>query len=104
MTQMMDPNSIHNSSMKNHTTKSIEQENINKRVFRPYGNVSYLFIQMGAYKGGSITFVVVGITSKPLHVFGKPRFECEWIPKNSFDGRMNGNVYTMFPNYGYGRV
>jgi hypothetical protein len=42
--QMMNPNSIHNCSMTNPTTKEIEQENINTRVFRPYGNVAYLFI------------------------------------------------------------
>eukprot|EP00253_Pinus_taeda_P010350 PITA_10350 len=98
------PNIMHNSSTKNPTTKAIEQENIIKRVFRPYGSAPYLFIQMGAYRGGPATFAVVGLASKALHVFGKPRFECEWIPKNSSAARMKGEAYKMLPDEGYGRV
>jgi hypothetical protein len=59
---------------------------------------------MGAYRGGPATFAVVGLASKPLYVSGKPRFECEWIPKNSSAGRIKGKVYKMLPDWGYGRV
>lgn len=97
-------NSIHNSSTTNPTTEAIEQGNINKRVFHPYGTAAYLFIQMGAYRGGPATFAVVGLASKPLHVFGKPWFECEWIPKNSSAARMKVNAHKILPDWGYGRV
>jgi hypothetical protein len=88
----------------NNDTEVHMKEDPNKRVFHPYGSPAYLFIQMGAYRGGPATFVVVGIASKPLHVFGKPRFECEWIPKNSSVARMKGKAYKMLPDWGYGRV
>jgi galactan beta-1,4-galactosyltransferase len=44
----------------------------NKREFKPYGNAAALFVQMGAYRGGPYTFAVIGLASKPIHVFGKP--------------------------------
>jgi hypothetical protein len=88
----------------NNDTEVHMKEDPNKRVFRPYGSAAYLFIQMRAYRGGPATFAVVGIASKPLHVFGKPRLECEWIPKNSSVARMKGKAYKMLPDWGYGRV
>ncbi|KAH9319312.1 hypothetical protein KI387_021081, partial [Taxus chinensis] len=48
-----------------------------------YGIAAYLFIQMGAYRGGENNFSVIGLASKPLHVYGMPGFECEWIPRDS---------------------
>uniref|UniRef100_A0A0D6QZS6 Glycosyltransferase family 92 protein n=1 Tax=Araucaria cunninghamii TaxID=56994 RepID=A0A0D6QZS6_ARACU len=93
-----------NSSVKEGREAGDEEEASDKRVFRPYGNAAYLFVKMGAYRGGDYTFAVVGLASKPLHVFGKPGFECEWIPKNSTLGPVKGSTYKMLPDWGYGRV
>ncbi|KAH9316436.1 hypothetical protein KI387_025063 [Taxus chinensis] len=81
-----------------------EEEDKNKRVFLPYGNAAYLFVQMGAYRGGENTFAVVGLASKPLHVYAKPGFECEWIPRDSTLEPLKGKAYKMLPDWGYGRV
>ena len=92
---------MHNTGIVMNSTSRITElihvkEDPNKRVFRPYGSAAYLFIQMGAYRGGPATFAVVGLASKPLHVYGKPRFECECIPKNSSSGRLiKGKAYKM---------
>ncbi|KAK8633169.1 hypothetical protein V6N13_014018 [Hibiscus sabdariffa] len=74
----------------------------NKRVFESYGNAAALFVQMGAYRGGPTTFAVVGLASKPIHVFGKPWFKCEWISNNGSSYR--AKAYKMLPDWGYGRV
>lgn len=52
-------------------TKAIASDP-NKREFKPYGNAAALFVQMGAYRGGPYTFAIIGLASKPIHVFGKP--------------------------------
>ncbi|XP_044474867.1 galactan beta-1,4-galactosyltransferase GALS1-like [Mangifera indica] len=74
----------------------------NKRVFQAYGNAAALFVQMGAYRGGERTFAVVGLASKPIHVFGRPWFKCEWISNNGSSVR--AKAYKMLPDWGYGRV
>eukprot|EP00253_Pinus_taeda_P028181 PITA_28181 len=99
----------HNTGIVMNSTSRITElihvkEDPNKRVFRPYGSAAYLFIQMGAYRGGANTFAIIGLASKPLHVYGKPRFECEWIPKNSSSGGLKGKAYKILPDWGYGRV
>ncbi|CAN4123148.1 unnamed protein product [Withania somnifera] len=65
-------------------------------TFRKYGNAASLFVRMGTYLGGPTTFAVVGLASKPLHVFGRPRYKCEWIP--------NTNSNADPSRRGYGRV
>lgn len=75
----------------------------NKRTFQAYGNAAALFVQMGAYRGGPHTFAVVGLASKPLHVFGKPWYKCEWIP-NKGNSSIRAKAYKMLPDWGYGRV
>jgi hypothetical protein len=107
--EMANASKMHDTSIAMNSTSRVTglhvKEDPNKRVFRPYGNTAYLFIQMGAYRGGTATFAVVGLASKPLHVYGKPRFECEWIPKNSSSGRLiKGKADKMLPDWGYGRV
>lgn len=57
---------------------------------------------MGAYRGGPNTFAVVGLSSKPIHVFGKPWFKCEWISNNGSSVRVL--AYKILPDWGYGRV
>jgi galactan beta-1,4-galactosyltransferase len=63
-------------------TKAIASDP-NKREFKPYGNAAALFVQMGAYRGGPYTFAVIGLASKPIHVFGKPwyYFPLIWMLK-----------------------
>ncbi|XP_057975618.1 galactan beta-1,4-galactosyltransferase GALS1 [Malania oleifera] len=79
----------------------------NKRVFQAYGNAASLFVQMGAYRGGDRTFAVVGLASKPLHVFGSPWYKCEYISNinsNNSSNSMKAKAYKMLPDWGYGRV
>ncbi|XP_031377462.1 galactan beta-1,4-galactosyltransferase GALS1 [Punica granatum] len=79
-----------------------ESADPNKRVFKSYGNAAALFVQMGAYRGGPATFAVVGLASKPIHVFGKPWYKCEWVSNNGSATR--AKAYKMLPDWGYGRV
>ncbi|KAK3132320.1 hypothetical protein QOZ80_6AG0519470 [Eleusine coracana subsp. coracana] len=78
----------------------------NKRELRPYGTAAALFVQMGAYRGGPRTFAVVGLASKPAHVFGTPYFKCEWQPNPSSPAArpVRTKAYKMLPDWGYGRV
>ncbi|KAG8377181.1 hypothetical protein BUALT_Bualt08G0001400 [Buddleja alternifolia] len=76
----------------------------NKRTFQAYGRAAALFVQMGAYRGGPTTFAVVGLASKPIHVFGRPWYKCEWIPNNANSSSIRAKAYKMLPDWGYGRV
>uniref|UniRef100_A0ACD5YU72 Uncharacterized protein n=1 Tax=Avena sativa TaxID=4498 RepID=A0ACD5YU72_AVESA len=83
-------------------------EDPNKRALRPYGSAAALFVQMGAYRGGPRTFSIVGLASKPTHVFGTPYFKCEWLP-NPTAARpappaVRTKAYKILPDWGYGRV
>ncbi|XP_027346191.1 galactan beta-1,4-galactosyltransferase GALS3-like isoform X2 [Abrus precatorius] len=79
-----------------------------KRAFNPYGSAAYNFITMGTYRGGLNTFAIIGLASKPLHVYGNPTYECEWVPrvKNStFPSKPISAIgYKMLPDWGYGHV
>ncbi|XP_073283608.1 galactan beta-1,4-galactosyltransferase GALS1-like [Primulina huaijiensis] len=75
----------------------------NKRTFQAYGNAAALFVQMGAYRGGSRTFAVVGLASKPIHVYGRPWYKCEWIPDNG-NASVRAKAFKILPDWGYGRV
>lgn len=75
----------------------------NKRLFNAYGNAASLFVLMGAYRGGPRTFAVVGLASKPLHVYGRPWYKCEWISSNG-SASLRAKAYKMLPDWGYGRV
>ncbi|XP_073276827.1 galactan beta-1,4-galactosyltransferase GALS1-like [Primulina huaijiensis] len=75
----------------------------NKRTFQAYGNAAALFVQMGAYRGGSRTFSVVGLASKPIHVYGRPWYKCEWIPDNG-NVSVRAKAFKILPDWGYGRV
>lgn len=76
----------------------------NLRTFRPYGNAASLFVQMGAYRGGSTSFSVIGLASKPSHVFGKPWFKCEWVPNSNSSSPVRVKAFKILPDWGYGRV
>ncbi|XP_062229296.1 galactan beta-1,4-galactosyltransferase GALS1-like [Phragmites australis] len=84
-----------------------------RREFRAVGSAAALFVQMGAYRGGPYTFAVVGLASKPIHVYGKPFFRCEWEPNAPNNASSSSppprpmraaNTYHMLPDWGYGRV
>jgi galactan beta-1,4-galactosyltransferase len=85
-----------------------QPEDPNKRVFRPYGSAAALFVQFGAYRGGPRTFAVVGLASKPTHVFSTPYFKCEWVPNPSAGDPaprpVRTKAYKILPDWGYGRV
>ncbi|XAR61490.1 hypothetical protein NMG60_11015932 [Bertholletia excelsa] len=76
----------------------------NKRLFHAYGNAAALFVQMGAYRGGPRTFAIVGLASKPVHVYGRPWYKCEWISNNASSPSFKAKAYKMLPDWGYGRV
>ncbi|KMS96194.1 hypothetical protein BVRB_001040 [Beta vulgaris subsp. vulgaris] len=83
----------------------------NKREFKPYGNAAALFVQMGAYRGGPTSFSVIGLASKPIHVYSQPWYKCEWVPNPT---TINGSTHQaqptrtkatkILPDWGYGRV
>ncbi|KAM7505712.1 hypothetical protein LguiB_004616 [Lonicera macranthoides] len=78
-----------------------------KRSFNPYGSAAYNFILMSAYRGGAATFAIMGLSSKPLHVFGKPSYQCEWVP-NPVAGEILEPITVagqkILPDWGYGQV
>uniref|UniRef100_A0A0D9WS97 Glycosyltransferase family 92 protein n=1 Tax=Leersia perrieri TaxID=77586 RepID=A0A0D9WS97_9ORYZ len=84
----------------------------NRRVFRAVGSAAALFVQFGAYRGGPYTFAIVGLASKPIHVYGKPWFRCYWLPNTNSSSPSPAtarpipaaNTYHMLPDWGYGRV
>lgn len=79
-------------------------ENPGKRIFRPYGSAAALFVHMGSYRGGPNTFSVIGLASKPTHIFGRPWFKCEWIPNDPNLTTIRTKAYKILPDWGYGRV
>ena len=76
-----------------------------KRSFNPIGSAAYLFIQMGAYRGGPSSFAVIGLASKPIHVYSDPKFACKWVPHGNSSAAINASLtQKMLPDWGYGRV
>ncbi|KAG6692283.1 hypothetical protein I3843_10G103000 [Carya illinoinensis] len=75
-----------------------------KRGFNTYGAAAYSFVTMGAYRGGLNTFAIVGIASKPLHVFAKPTYQCQWVPHLNSSEPISAVGYKILPDWGYGRV
>ncbi|XVE48420.1 hypothetical protein DITRI_Ditri01bG0000800 [Diplodiscus trichospermus] len=78
------------------------------RSFNPYGAAAYNFITMGSYRGGPNTFAIVGLASKPLHLYARPAYQCQWLPYSS-NQENNANItstltYKILPDWGYGRV
>ncbi|RZB99011.1 Galactan beta-1,4-galactosyltransferase GALS3 [Glycine soja] len=79
----LSPSSSSNTPLSTPSSTQLLPNGTIKRAFIPYGSAAYNFITMGAYRGGTNTFAIVGLSSKPLHVYGKPTYECEWIPFSS---------------------
>lgn len=80
------------------------ENGVMKRSFVPYGAAAYSFVTMGAYRGGERTFAVIGLASKPLHVYARPTYECVWKSKNESSSNISTVGYKMLPDWGYGRV
>ncbi|KAG6392210.1 hypothetical protein SASPL_146421 [Salvia splendens] len=59
---------------------------------------------MSAYRGGPNTFAVVGLSSKPLQVYGNPTYECRWESHNTSTATVSAAGYKILPDWGYGRV
>ncbi|XP_020232551.1 galactan beta-1,4-galactosyltransferase GALS3 [Cajanus cajan] len=74
-----------------------------KRAFNPHGSAAYNFITMGAYRGGLNTFAIIGLASKPLHVYAKPTYQCAWASLAG-DTLATAAGYKILPDWGYGRV
>ncbi|GMH20827.1 hypothetical protein Nepgr_022669 [Nepenthes gracilis] len=94
--------SIKRRTNNNNNNNNRNNANLNKRLFSAYGNAASLFVKMGAYRGGPATFVVVGLASKPIHVYGRPWYKCEWVSNNGSATR--AKAYKILPDWGYGRV
>ncbi|GLT98894.1 hypothetical protein SLE2022_163690 [Rubroshorea leprosula] len=75
-----------------------------RRSFNTYGAAAYNFITMGAYRGGLTTFAIVGLASKPLHVYGRPTYQCQWLPQNNSQANITTVGHKILPDWGYGRV
>ncbi|KAF3450104.1 hypothetical protein FNV43_RR06184 [Rhamnella rubrinervis] len=75
-----------------------------KRVFNPYGAAAYSFVTMGTYRGGLNTFAIVGLASKPLHLYANPTYQCEWVPELNSTKPISTVAYKILPDWGYGRV
>ncbi|KAK8947339.1 hypothetical protein KSP39_PZI006914 [Platanthera zijinensis] len=75
-----------------------------RRSFTPIGSAAHLFIQMGAYRGSATSFAIVGLASKPLHIFGKPIFRCEWHPSSSSPPIPSSHSDKFLPDWGFGRI
>ncbi|KAL2935588.1 Galactan beta-1 4-galactosyltransferase GALS3 [Bienertia sinuspersici] len=73
------------------------------RSFYPVGTAAYNFVLMSAYRGGPHTFAVIGLSSKPLHTFGKPTYKCEYQYPNSTNITTRGEKLS-FQDFGYARV
>nr|XP_027088208.1 galactan beta-1,4-galactosyltransferase GALS3-like [Coffea arabica] len=88
------------------------ENGIIKRAFNPFGSAAYNFILMSAYRGGPNTFAVMGLASKPLHVFGKPSYQCQWVPFGGSGAEENvenqepivTDGQKILTDWGYGRV
>ncbi|KAL8034020.1 hypothetical protein ABFX02_13G193500 [Erythranthe guttata] len=74
-----------------------------KRAFNPYGSAAYNFVFMSAYRGGPDTFAVVGLSSKPLHLYGNPTYQCLWLPHDHDPIGVTAGL-KILPDWGYGRV
>ncbi|KAL9239208.1 hypothetical protein vseg_013548 [Gypsophila vaccaria] len=76
-----------------------------KRTFYPVGTAAYNFILMSSYRSGPHAFAIMGLSSKPLHVFGTPVYMCEYRSHDNVT--VAGPVKAqevIVPDFGLGRV
>ncbi|KAJ4880961.1 hypothetical protein Rs2_38016 [Raphanus sativus] len=75
-----------------------------KRTFTGYGSAAYNFVSMSAYRGGVNTFAVIGLSSKPLHVYSHPSYRCEWVPLDPTHDPVSTTGSKILTDWGYGRI
>uniref|UniRef100_A0A1J3F1F4 Glycosyltransferase family 92 protein n=1 Tax=Noccaea caerulescens TaxID=107243 RepID=A0A1J3F1F4_NOCCA len=75
-----------------------------KRSFTAYGSAAYNFVSMSAYRGGVNSFAVIGLSSKPLHVYGHPSYRCEWVPLDPTQDPISTDGVKILTDWGYGRI
>ncbi|KAL5708193.1 hypothetical protein ACHQM5_019014 [Ranunculus cassubicifolius] len=69
------------------------------------GGMTFNAYGSAAYRGGVSSFAVIGLSSKPLQLYAKPIYQCEWIPSlGSNQSKITINGYKILPDWGYGRV
>ncbi|CAA7014866.1 unnamed protein product [Microthlaspi erraticum] len=86
------------------TEQPVLNNGVIKRSFTGYGWAAYNFVLMNAYRGGVNTFAVIGLSSKPLHVYARPSYRCEWVPVNQSENRVLTDGNKILTDWGYGRV
>ncbi|KAL0727445.1 hypothetical protein Bca4012_023538 [Brassica carinata] len=75
-----------------------------KRTFTGHGSAAYNFVTMSAYRGGVNSFAVIGLSSKPLHVYGRPSYRCEWVPLDPTQHPVSTTGFKILTDWGYGRI
>jgi len=75
-----------------------------KRTFTGYGSAAYNFVSMSAYRGGVNSFAVIGLSSKPLHVYGHPSYRCEWVSLDPTQDPISTTGFKILTDWGYGRI
>uniref|UniRef100_A0A803N5X0 Glycosyltransferase family 92 protein n=2 Tax=Chenopodium quinoa TaxID=63459 RepID=A0A803N5X0_CHEQI len=58
---------------------------------------------MSAYRGGPNTFSIIGLSSKPLQVYSRPTYSCEYQNSNNNSSSFV-KAYKILPDWGFGRV
>uniref|UniRef100_A0A803NA28 Glycosyltransferase family 92 protein n=1 Tax=Chenopodium quinoa TaxID=63459 RepID=A0A803NA28_CHEQI len=58
---------------------------------------------MSAYRGGLNTFSIIGLSSKPLQVYSRPTYLCEYQNSNNNSSSFV-KAYKILPDWGFGRV
>lgn len=71
-------------------------------VFKLYGLVLYLFIEMGVYCGSYCEFFIVGFVVKLVEMFYYLLYLCEWFFKGDLKV-IKGKVYKIFLDWNYGK-
>ncbi|KAI5073570.1 hypothetical protein GOP47_0011583 [Adiantum capillus-veneris] len=87
---------------------NVDNVTVIRRDFKGFGSAASIFVEFGAYRGGDNSFAIVGLGSKPLHVYGDANFQCVWEPADRVVGavgpRVKGRADKFLPDWGYGRV
>ncbi|CAH8345742.1 unnamed protein product [Eruca vesicaria subsp. sativa] len=99
------PVNITSTSVTENTTEhTVLKNGVIKRTFNGHGSAAYNFVTMSAYRGGVNSFAVIGLSSKPLHVYGHPTYLCEWVPHSPTQNPVSTPGLKILTDWGYGRI
>ncbi|KAK9756087.1 hypothetical protein RND81_01G072200 [Saponaria officinalis] len=90
---------------KSPSLEAVLKNGVIKRTFDTVGVAAYNFVLMSAYRSGPNSFAINGLSSKPLHVFGNPTYNCEYRSHDNVT--VPGPIapgYVIIPDFGFGRV